>query len=126
MFWEIFYELCAENGKKPNPVAEEIGVSSASVTKWKKTSIIPSSDILIKIADYFGCSLDYLVGRSCDRSITTNSGNDMDIPFTDDELRIVEKYRMLDHDGKDAVRGVLLSEQRRVEAKAGDRHAAAV
>lgn len=60
-FWEQFYNLCQINGTKPNPVAKELGFSSATVTQWKNGSV-PSSKSVSKIADYFNVSTDYLLG----------------------------------------------------------------
>lgn len=63
MFWERLYNLCLENNYKPNTVAKEIGLSSATTTKWKNGAI-PNGEALIKIADFLGCSVDYLLGRT--------------------------------------------------------------
>jgi len=63
MFWTIFSQLCDNINKKPNPVAAELKISSGTVTLWKNGSI-PRSEYLIKLADYFGVSIDYLLGRS--------------------------------------------------------------
>ena len=62
MFYDIFLQLCAEKGVKPTPVALAIGVSSAAAAKWKKGAT-PSGDTLQKIAEYFGVSVDYLLGN---------------------------------------------------------------
>lgn len=64
LFWDNFYKMCLLRGTKPNPVAKEIGISSGILTKWKTTGAIPSGEILVKIADYLGCSVDYLLGRT--------------------------------------------------------------
>lgn len=61
-FYDRFISLCQRNGKKPNPVAAEIGFSSAMVTKYKNGAM-PSGDILARIADYFDVSVDFLLGR---------------------------------------------------------------
>ncbi len=63
MFWEKFVELCLLNGTKPNPVAKELGISSGAVTKWKSGSI-PHHTTIKKIADYFGVTVDYLLGKN--------------------------------------------------------------
>lgn len=63
IFWERFYDLCSKHDTRPNPVAKEIGISSAIVTKWKAGSL-PNGENIIKIADYLGCSVDYLLGRT--------------------------------------------------------------
>lgn len=63
MFWKRFYELCEKLNIKPNTLAKEIGISSGILTKWKNGTI-PSGEMLIKIADYLDCSVDYLLGRT--------------------------------------------------------------
>lgn len=63
MFWECFFKLCENNQTTPNAIAKIIGISNATTTKWKKGSI-PNGETLIKIADYFDCSVDYLLGRT--------------------------------------------------------------
>ena len=60
MFWDNFVVLCNENDTKPNPVAKQLGLSSGSVTSWKNGKV-PHHSTLIKIADYFGVTVDYLL-----------------------------------------------------------------
>ena len=59
MFWERFTEECALKGVKPNQIADEIGVSSGTLTKWKKGAL-PNVDKLIAVSSYFGVTTDYL------------------------------------------------------------------
>ena len=33
MFWKRFYNLCLQNGKRPNPIGKEIGLSSGIISK---------------------------------------------------------------------------------------------
>ena len=63
MIWERFEQLCKEIGSKPNPVVKELGLSNSITTKWKNGAI-PNGEILLKIADYFNVSIDYLMGRT--------------------------------------------------------------
>lgn len=60
MFWETFLELCNKKSTKPNPVAKELGISSGAVTSWKNGKV-PHHSTLIKIADYFEVTVDYLL-----------------------------------------------------------------
>ena len=62
MFWERYELLCRRVNKKPSRVAAEIGFSSTMVTKYKNGAI-PNGEILIKIADYFSVTVDYLLGH---------------------------------------------------------------
>ena len=63
MFWANFVALCAKNNTKPNPVATELGISSGTVTKWKKGLSTPSDVSVKKIADYFNVPVADLVGK---------------------------------------------------------------
>jgi repressor LexA len=62
MFWEIFSKLCLQRGKSPNAVAKELKISSGSVTNWKNGTI-PNNSALLKLANYFNVSVDYLLGK---------------------------------------------------------------
>ena len=63
MFWDVFYKLCRDNGIFPNNVAKEIGVSSGSITSWKRGTV-PQGATLQKIASYFNVTMDYLLGNA--------------------------------------------------------------
>ena len=62
----------------------------------KKDPVFPSnSERLIAIADYFGVSTDYLLGRS---------GADPELPA--DEKELLQNYRRADERGKRAIRRI--------------------
>lgn len=63
MFWEIFVRLCNDRNEKPTPVIKKLGIAVGLVTKWKNGST-PNSITLQKIANYFGVSVDYLLGKT--------------------------------------------------------------
>lgn len=44
-------------------LADKLGVTKQSVSNWENDNIVPSVDMLIKIADYFDVTTDYLLGR---------------------------------------------------------------
>ena len=62
MFWKIFCNLCSRVGKSPTAVITGLGISRSSVTSWKK-GMVPQNATLLKLADYFGVSVDYLLGN---------------------------------------------------------------
>ena len=66
-FWGNFVAECDAIGKKPNPVAQELGISSGTVTAWKRGSV-PSSKNLLRIAEYFGVTEGYLMRDADDPS----------------------------------------------------------
>ena len=96
MFWERFYHLCEVNNNKPTPVGKEIGVSSGIISTWKKEGYCPSGEMLIKIANYFECSIDYLVGRSDCVKIQKSE-------FSSEELSFIEKLRALPEDSQEEI-----------------------
>lgn len=63
MFYEIYCELCNKRGLTPSGAAAKIGFNRASVTMWKNTGKAPKQELLIKIADFFGVTTDYLLGQ---------------------------------------------------------------
>ncbi len=69
-FWQTYEKLCSNAHKKPTQVGRELSISSGTITQWKNGSM-PGGEKLMQIADYFGVSIDYLVGRTED-SITEN------------------------------------------------------
>ena len=63
MFWVRFETECNRLGKKPNTIAKELHISSGSVTAWKYGGT-PSSTTIMRLSEYFGCSADYLIGKT--------------------------------------------------------------
>jgi repressor LexA len=63
MFFNTFAKLCTEIGKSPTAVGAELGLTSGTVSNWKKGGK-PSPSALKKIADYFGVSVDTLLDSS--------------------------------------------------------------
>ena len=81
MFWDIFVALCAERGESPSPTAIKIGFSNAAATHWKKGKI-PRGESLKKIADYFGVSTNYLLGKTDKKEKpTTDTGDGLSKQF---------------------------------------------
>lgn len=62
MFWENFYFLCEKNNVKPLQVVKSLEIAHGNITNWKNGRV-PSGKNLQKIADYFGVSVDYLLGN---------------------------------------------------------------
>lgn len=63
MFFNILQSECTKKGIKLTPLLTELELSKGNISKWKNGTL-PNGEILIKIADYLGCSVDYLLGRT--------------------------------------------------------------
>lgn len=59
----ILKELMQEKGIQQQQMAEILNVSRASIYKYQQGKAEPNIETLVKIADYFDVSLDYLCGR---------------------------------------------------------------
>ena len=51
--------LCKEKGIAQRKMEQEIGISNGASSKWGKSS--PSIDVLQKLSQYFGVSIQYLM-----------------------------------------------------------------
>ena len=56
-------ELRVELGIKQEDLAKIIGVQDYTIGNWERERSEPSIEHLIKLADYFQCSVDELLGR---------------------------------------------------------------
>lgn len=66
---ERLIELKESKNLLQKDIAKSINLSLRSYQRYEYGEREPTSSILIKIADYFNVSLDYLVGRSDDPKI---------------------------------------------------------
>lgn len=64
MFYDTFKQICDERGITPNKACLEMGLSRSLAAKWKNTGANPSFDVLTKMAEYFGVTTDFLLGKS--------------------------------------------------------------
>ena len=60
MYYDVFKKLCEERGVRPSDVSRATGISSATLTNWKKGNYTPKEDKMKLIADYFGVTTDFL------------------------------------------------------------------
>lgn len=68
-FWQRFVTLTYKKKKSISEVRNELGVSPGTLTNWKNGAL-PRGEMLVRIAVYFHCSIDFLCGYSVlDKSI---------------------------------------------------------
>lgn len=64
MFYERLNQLCKQHGTTITEVTTtQLGAASSAATNWKRGAS-PRSDIVIRAAEHFGVSTDYLLGRT--------------------------------------------------------------
>lgn len=60
-FGEKLSKIRKENNYTQEQLAEALGVSRQSVSKWEADIAFPETEKIIKISEIFGCSLDWLL-----------------------------------------------------------------
>ena len=73
MFYDIVNNLCKARKTTITKMSEDIGLSNAAATSWKKGSI-PKASTLEKISAYFYVSVDYLLGKEETKKAPTPEG----------------------------------------------------
>jgi transcriptional regulator with XRE-family HTH domain len=71
--YEIFEQLLKEHNVTAYRVAKETGITTATLTSWKQGKYTPKQEKLQKIADYFGVTIDYLLGVSQEKTNSTEA-----------------------------------------------------
>lgn len=84
MFYDQFIKLCDESNTKPTPLLRQLGLSAGNLQKWQKGASV-NSDILYKISEHFGVSIDYLVTGKEINSLTDN--------LSENELEMLEVFQ---------------------------------
>lgn len=84
-------ELRKEKKLLQKDVASAVNHSITCISDWERGKREPSIDDLIRLADFFGVSIDYLVGREED-GVVIVSGNEL----SKDESALIDKMRCLD------------------------------
>ena len=64
MFIERLNNLLNEKKVTKNKFLSDIGLNKSSLINWSQRGTIPSGEILLKIANYFDVSVDYLLGKT--------------------------------------------------------------
>lgn len=114
MFYDVYCALCAQKNLTPSGAAAKIGFNRASVTVWKTKGSAPRQELLVKIADYFEVSTDYLLGKE---KTPTEVGARV---VSDDELKFAlwgDCREMSDADLDDVRRYAAFVRERKKEQK---------
>lgn len=62
--YDIFMQLMEEKGVTAYRVAKDTGITQATLSRWKTGKVSPSIETLQVLAEYFGVTLDYLMGNT--------------------------------------------------------------
>lgn len=59
-FYEQLIKLCEKSGTKPTSLIESLGMSKGTMSNWKKGGT-PNADAVVRFAEHFNVSTDYLL-----------------------------------------------------------------
>ena len=91
MFYDRFKALCENKKTSPTRAAIDMGFSNSITTKWKKTGATPDGVTLAKIAEYFGITVDELLGKEKQPA---------DGELSDDEKAMLNLFRRASEDSR--------------------------
>ena len=77
-FGDKLIELRKKNGYSQEELAERLGVSRQSVSKWESNNTYPETDKIVQIANLFDCSMDDLINdkvKDVESSLRKNKNN---------------------------------------------------
>lgn len=97
---EKLKQLRKEKNLSQVEMANILNVHQTAVSQWEQGRTTPDMQTLIKIADYFQVTVDYLLGKNSENIDSYNS-------LTVHEKQLIKKYRLLDQHGQKAVNSVL-------------------
>lgn len=117
MFDERLKNLRIARDYSQQKVAEDLGLKVNTYRNYENDEREPSSMTLLKIARYFGVTLDYLLDYN---SIAGAQAGSKPADISSAEIIHIEKYRSLDDFGKEAVDSVLDIEHKRCMNKSAD------
>lgn len=101
--YERFEELLRKRNVTATDVARDTGVPRSTFTDWKKGRSTPKLDKMVRIANYFGVPLEYLVG---------GEKSDYSIQLTNEELWLIGQYRQADDVTKAMLQRLLAYKER--------------
>ena len=72
MFYDNFVALCASANKTPAYVGRELGIDKSTISCWKARKTNPSDVNAKKIANYFGVTVEELMGDGIKKERTAD------------------------------------------------------
>ena len=91
-------ELREEKNLSQESLAKEIGTSQRNIGRWENEENEPSYMQLIKLAEFFNVSIDYLVGREDDYVKTQ-----VESSLSYREQKLLRAFSQLDDDEKNKI-----------------------
>lgn len=102
-------ELREEKELSQWDVANGIKTGQRNIGRWEKEEVQPGADMVIKLADFFGVSTDYLLGRSDELGFVTVQNSPISPTLgriSKIEESLISDFRKLPAQTQDYIRGI--------------------
>ena len=105
MFYDIVNNLCKERKTTITRMAEEIGLSNAAPTSWRKGST-PKLSTVKKISEYFNVSVEYLLGSEPEKEtkVETKKAHTLSGEREYSDLELIDAVMRANEQQKEAIR----------------------
>ena len=94
-FSDRLRQLREEAGVSMNQLSRALEVSNAAICKWENGNAEPKVTYLIKLSEFFECSVDYLVGKTNDFDQAHQTESSFAIKMTNKEKNFINTFREL-------------------------------
>lgn len=73
-------------------IAEKLSVTKQTISNWENNNIQPSVDMLVKIADLFGVTTDYLLDRETTPRLDVGGLSDSEVQHINMIINDIRKF----------------------------------
>lgn len=109
-FMDRVESILKEKRLTQKELAEDLGLRRPTLSDWKKNGAVPAGDICIRIADYLGVSVEWLVTGK-------------EAALSSEDRTLLKQWQVLSEEQKDTIRTLLdkwVSEHQAREKKESD------
>lgn len=93
-FMDRVESILKEKRLTQKELAEDLGLRRPTLSDWKKNGAVPAADICLRIAEYLGVSVEWLVTGK-------------ETALTSEEKTLLKQWKILTPDQKDTLRTLL-------------------
>lgn len=83
---ERLKRLREEKGIYQKDLADKLHITRATIASYETGKSLPSLDVVLKYADFFECTTDYILGRTNERNLTITKDKDIEIIHNKDTV----------------------------------------
>ena len=83
---ERLKRLREEKGIYQKDLADKLHITRATIASYETGKSLPSLDVILKYADFFECTTDYILGRTNERNLAITKDKDIEIIHNKDTI----------------------------------------